>query len=319
MVGPGHDSAMTALLRHRLAVHDIVTIDDATACGLDRHAIRRMTRSGKLHRVHHGAYVAATTWREATPEDRHLLRARAILDRWQHVALSHMTAVIAHGLPVYGATLDVVHLTRLRRGRVGRRGTVQVHPDLGDPAPVVEAGDRRLPTCTIATAVLQVADWSGLEAGMVAAEAALHTGRVTTEALQQARALVRLGRGRANADLVVRLANRYSESPGETLARLLMLALDIPEPEQQVDIELPSGGIARVDFLLRTLGVVVEFDGEIKYAGADGRSALVREKRREDGIRACGYEIVRLIWSDLSQPACVQRLIHAAASRAARQ
>jgi very-short-patch-repair endonuclease len=54
--------------------------------------------------------------------------------------------------------------------------------------------------------------------------------------------------------------------------------------------------------LLPALRVVVEFDGAVKYQGADGRNALIREKRREDALRALGYRVVRLTWSELRRP-----------------
>jgi hypothetical protein len=40
----------------------------------------------------------------------------------------------------------------------------------------------------------------------------------------------------------------------------------------------------------------------VKYARFDGRNALMREKRREDALRALGYRVVRLTWSDLRRP-----------------
>jgi hypothetical protein len=55
--------------------------------------------------------------------------------------------------------------------------------------------------------------------------------------------------------------------------------LGVGQPEQQVDIHEEHGRfVARVDFLFRKQRVVVEFDGLTKYAGADGREALVAEK-----------------------------------------
>jgi very-short-patch-repair endonuclease len=60
--------------------------------------------------------------------------------------------------------------------------------------------------------------------------------------------------------------------------------------------------VARVDFLLPELGVVVEFEGARKDEGADGRDALVREKRLEDALRALDYRVVRLTWADLHHP-----------------
>lgn len=47
----------------------------------------------------------------------------------------------------------------------------------------------------------------------------------------------------------------------------------------------------------------------MKYAGADGRGALVSEKRREDALRALGYRVVRLTWSDLRRPERVRALL----------
>jgi hypothetical protein len=43
----------------------------------------------------------------------------------------------------------------------------------------------------------------------------------------------------------------------------------------------------------------------VKYEGAQGRGALVAEKKREDLLRQLGYGIVRLVWSDLAVPARV--------------
>lgn len=291
------------------------TAADARACGMDHNALARLVQRGKIHRVDRGAYVSAATWRDATPEHRHVLRATAVLDRYGVVGLSHTSAVVAHGLPTYGLDLGVVHLTRTTRGRVGRVAhspPVQVHPPLTAETRTTVGG---LPVCTVPVAALQVADWYGLEAGLVAAEAALHARLCTTAELRAARDLVRLGRGRAAADRVAQLAGPLSESPGETRTRLLLHTLNIGPVQQQVAFTLPDGRHARVDFLLPDLRVVVEFDGSVKYEGADGRGALVREKRREDGIRATGHGVVRLQWSDLDRPDHVHGLLLAAAPR----
>lgn len=67
----------------------------------------------------------------------------------------------------------------------------------------------------------------------------------------------------------------------------------------QVPICDASATVGRV-----TIGdhVIVEFDGAVKYEGVQGRSALVAEKRREDALRALGYVVVRVTWSDLASP-----------------
>lgn len=306
---------MHTRLRQLLSAATVVTTDDLRACGYDSNAVRRLLAAGVLRRVHRGVMVDAVVWDEATSEERHRLRCRAVLLRYRDVALSHVSAIVAHGLPVFDARLDLVHLSRIDAGRPRRRGAVQVHPRLPGPAVVRTASWPPLPVCTIAVAVLQTADWDGLDAGMVAAEAALHRGLVTAGELQRARAVARLGRGRAAADLVVALAGPHSESPGETRTRLLLRSLGWAMPTQQATCVLPEGGAARVDFLLKDEGVVVEFDGAVKYGGATGRGELVREKRREDGLRAIGLEVVRLTWTDLARPSDVARLLQAAVAR----
>ena len=73
--------------------------------------------------------------------------------------------------------------------------------------------------------------------------------------------------------------------------------------------------MGRVDFLFRAQRTIVEFDGLVKYGGADGRPALIDEKRREDALRSLGYQVVRLTWRDLHDPALVGRLVSAAFAR----
>lgn len=40
----------------------------------------------------------------------------------------------------------------------------------------------------------------------------------------------------------------------------------------------------------------------MKYSGADGRQALVAEKRREDRLRDLGFQVVRVTWAELDRP-----------------
>ena len=76
-----------------------------------------------------------------------------------------------------------------------------------------------------------------------------------------------------------------------------------------------AGEIGRVDFVVGR--VVVEFDGSVKYEGAEGRAALVNEKRREDRLRALGYAVVRVVWADLDHPERVATAVRRAVSLAA--
>jgi very-short-patch-repair endonuclease len=67
------------------------------------------------------------------------------------------------------------------------------------------------------------------------------------------------------------------------------------------------------DLKLDRWKVLVEFDGAMKYSSPD---TLLAEKDREDRIRALGYEVVRLRWSDLARPHLVRQKLLGAIARA---
>jgi very-short-patch-repair endonuclease len=114
----------------------------------------------------------------------------------------------------------------------------------------------------------------------------------------------------------MRETDSRSESVGETRARLLLLDLG-HHVRSQVGISDDTGVVgARVDLLVGDR-VVVEFDGLLKYEGAQGRAALAAEKRREDWLRTLGYEVVRLTWADLARPHRVEALVRSALERIA--
>ena len=75
---------------------------------------------------------------------------------------------------------------------------------------------------------------------------------------------------------------------------MLFASLGLPKVEPQVVIQDRHGRfVGRVDLLFRAQRTIVELDGLVKYGGADGRQALIEEKRRETRcdrwvIRFCG-------------------------------
>ena len=113
---------------------------------------------------------------------------------------------------------------------------------------------------------------------------------------------------------LLREADPACESVGETRTRVLLRDLGL-EVRSQVRISDARGLIGRVDFLVGER-VVVEFDGMVKYGGAEGRRALQAEKAREDRLRDAGYVVVRLVWADLDDPQRVRDLVQRAIRRA---
>lgn len=306
---------MNDLFRTRLqAQHGVITAAEAAACGVAREILARMVARGSLVRVHPGCFVESERMRAAGPEQRHALRAMAVVRRYagRHAA-SHVSALALHGLPVVDVHDEVVHVTRTTPGHGRRTRAVVIHAARTVLPARQVSGVLSAPP---ALAVVQATAAAGLVTGLAAADRALHTGRVTVEQLRKAFALSQVTHGVGEVRTMLDMADARCESPGESWSRVVFRSVGLPEPELQVPIADEDGWVfAEVDFLFRGQRTIVEFDGALKYAGADGRDALVREKRREDRLRSLGYAVVRLTWADLAEPARVNRLVRAAFAR----
>jgi hypothetical protein len=98
------------------------------AAGFTDSEVRRQRKAGTLQLVRRGAYVRTDDAELREREVRHALAVRAELPRLAASAVvSHSSAALLHGLPVWGLPLERVHVTRRRRsgGRVGT--AVHVH------------------------------------------------------------------------------------------------------------------------------------------------------------------------------------------------
>lgn len=318
----------------------VVTTAELERHGVGAAALRTLRRDGVLTRVARGVY-ADTTRLEPPPEEvarrgrarvaqeAHLLRLEGLLRSYGAVAgASHQSAALAWGLPVLVTQLDRVHLARTRPGGTGRRHEgFTIHRCEHEDAFTVHAGRALV---VPALAVIGTAMNGGLDAGVVTADGALRSGRTTLAELLVWLDRLRHHPGLSTARKVVSLADGSVESPGESLLRLILLALGITFRTQHW-IRVADGSFYRVDFYLPELGVVLEFDGLVKYGvgprpeeapagwAAGSRTArpepLVQEKVREDAIRAEGFGVGRVVWSGLRQ-AVVSSTVASAAAQA---
>lgn len=290
---------------------------EALAVGYDQKTITRLARCGTFHRVRHGAYTFGDAWESATAEQRHRITARAVLRTAKADALlSHVSAALEYGLPIWDLPLGEVHTTRLD-GHAGRREAgIRHHQGLLGP------GDRHevkgIPVTSPARTAVDLTTMTDAEHALVPINAMLHEGLMTTEDF-----LTRLGQAEHWPDtlsghVVKRLLNPKCESPGESRTDYLCWAQGLPRPEAQVEIFDDHGRfVARVDFAWPDHGVFLEFDGRVKYEkllrpGEDAADVVIREKRREE--RACevtGWRCIRITWSDLAKPEQLARRIRA--------
>lgn len=280
----GESGAVNDLLLARAsALGGVFTAADALACGYDRQSLSRLVSRGEAVRIARGAYAGRDIHAAASPEQRHRLMTRAVVERFAgRVAASHYSALNLLGLPLWRAPLGQVHVARIGAGPGRRNSRLHIH----SPYP---------------------ADAYCLADGL---------GLVTDEQLRGG--LMRLTRHPSvrEARLAVDLADGRSESPGESRTRLVLRSLALGAVVPQVEIRDHSGRlVARVDFLYEQQRTIVEFDGLVKYSGAHGREALVAEKRREDRLRDLGFQVVRVTWAELDRPGLLQHRIQAAFTR----
>ena len=279
------------------------TTADASACGHDSVSLSRLLRRGVIVRVGPLAYVDGRLHRGSRPQQRHALAARAIVRSFDgRSAASHYSALALMNLPIYGASLSTTHVVRAVDQQSRRRGTLIVHRSYG-PDALCSVG--RTLSVVPALAVIGTAMACGIQSGVVAADAALSRAMTTPEELAHWVDRLTHRPMLERARRAVELADLRSESPGESRTRVVLTGLGYADLEPQVKVTDGQRIIARVDLMVRGL-LVIEFDGAVKYEGAQGREALVAEKNREDELRQLGYGIVRLVWSDLVDPARVQ-------------
>jgi very-short-patch-repair endonuclease len=271
-----------------------------------------MVSNGQLERHTRGIYL--------TPGDRHrpdthALLTRAFLDDDPFAYASHHSALALHGVALFDVPWRQIHLIERR---YTSRGLIGHHRHVLRPGDTVTEVDGYR-TVGVPLALAQVAARFGVTSGLVSLDNALARGLCTRDDVETIVKSGRLRRGVVSARRALELADGRAESPGESRLRAI-----IAETKWKYDLQVNVGGPGygyRVDMLVEGV-LVVEFDGKVKYAGADGREALVAEKVREDYIRSQGYGFMRVIWQDLDDPSSIRRrlfnnLLLARAGRAA--
>lgn len=304
------------LIARAQALKGVFSTADARAAGVNANDLRALVRAGTAVRVAPRAYVLGRAHAAATmPEELHRLETLAVLRSFDNrVAASHHSALALHRLPFWRVNTDEIHVCR-RTGRSSRvRGRLHIHESV-TASPLMTSQLSGELTTSPALAVIGTAMANGVEAGVVAMDAALHAAKTSEDELTVMLSRMRLTPGITSARQALSLADARAESPGETRTRLILTSIPgSPEVLPQFEVRTPGGElVGRADFRVGTK-VLVEFDGRAKY-GMDGRRReddLWAEKLREDRLRALGYVVVRLVWADLDRPrAVIQRVLAA--------
>lgn len=290
----------------------MVLLSDLAAIGLDADARQRLVSS--LHRLTRGAYSID---KPGTPEQEHLMRTVAALARRREGPMaSHVSAAVVQQLPLHLADLSLVHLTGPNPPH-SARARVVMHK-----AHVAATMVRGLPVTPVARTVVDCARILSRDAGVAMADFALHEGLTTATELQAALADCS-GRGVSRVRPVLTLADRRSESVGESLTRLICRDAGISVTPQVWIRDSRGEPFARVDLLVDGLPVVIEFDGATKYSRNDDRpvdpaAKHWEEKVRRERLEDQGYIVVTIYWKMLATPQLVVGRIKRGMARAAR-
>jgi len=294
----------------------------ALECGYSLQEVRDRVRAGRWERVRHGQYAEVVDVSALPPWDRQLRRHRLLVHaamnslRPGSVAVSHQSALVLHGLPQWGLDLSEVQLSRLDgRRHGGAVAGVRYHRGRLSPADLTERDG--LPVTALARAVLETACTASFEAAVVIVDAALRDHAVGEEELLRLLGVTEFWPGSPTARSAIGFGDGRSESVGESRLRVLMHNYGLPRPVLQAVYEDEDGVIARVDFDFPDYETVVEFDGRLKYGGGSSE-VLVREKVREDRLRALGLQVVRTSWSDFDDPSRTAARIRSAFARSRR-
>jgi hypothetical protein len=289
-------------------LHGVFLRGEALAHGYDDKTLFRGMHDGILRRVRHGCYCFTDQWQPLDSRDRHLILARAVLRTTPGpVALSHTTALLAHGVDVWGADLRRVHVTRLGGGRGRIERDVVHHEGRCADEDVVLVDD--LPVLEPARALIEAGTILTVESALVSADSVLHQELCTPDALFRRFEVIHQWKGSQRLHVVLKHMDGRAANAGESRSRHMIWRHGLPRPILQYEVHDEWGHlVAILDFAWPAHRAFGEFDGRKKYLehlhpGEEPSDAVFREKRRENRVRELTqWRGVRWDWSDLQQP-----------------
>nr|WP_300151103.1 type IV toxin-antitoxin system AbiEi family antitoxin domain-containing protein [Propionicimonas sp.] len=293
---------------------DVTRARELRTQGTSPQALDRLTRTGQLRRVRHGAYAS-----ELGADD--LVRHRQLIaGTWPLLGdlavLSHATAGVLHGLPLWNGMLDRVSITRPSGGHGRVRTHLRVHVAPLARSEVTEMDGFRV--TSLERTAIDLARSLPYERGVAVLDAALH-GRADRTAMTAIATQAGRRSGVATARAALAFADGRSESVGESISRIRLCEAGLPAPELQVDIFDEDGNwVARSDVGWVSRGVLGEFDGKVKYRGPQEEVATVvmQEKRREANVRDLGWVMARWGWDVLGDRQTLRHRVEVAFGQA---
>jgi hypothetical protein len=278
----------------------LFTSADALAAGYRPDQVRRLVARGQWVRLRRGIYAdrLLLDFCSGDPTRRHAVDlSAAVLAAGAETHVSHESAAFLHGIATFERYDERPRLTRPITAGPPRRLTGGELHMAGLPA---DHRTRRhdVPVTSAARTAVDLARGGSFRDGVVVADAALSAGIATRADLRKVLVDCATWPGIRRAARVVEFAEPKTESPAESIARVVCFEQGLPPPRPQVVLNDGTVDLARVDFYWPEHATVLEIDGLAKYDGRDP-GALMREKLRQQRLEELGLIVVRATWHQL--------------------
>lgn len=295
-------------------------------------AVRRLQRAykaGLLRRLASGVYFPSAQWNALRGSEKLRLLALATMPAGARGIITGAAAIALHNqwLIHAGKELRIIGGTRHFGGALG----VRRHESLIDDCDITDLHGRQV--STLPKAVFDEACLANvtndLSSSVVAIEGARRAG-VSVEDFELVSERYPRTRGIKGFRAVLAQCHGRVETPGEAVCKALLISMGLrcgvtvsdeldvfAEPSgpleffEQVNIVrvLPDGNlllIGRVDFFVPAIGLVIEFDGEVKYVPGqvnatsdDVSMTIAHEQRRHRLMLSMGLAVEHVTWRDV--------------------
>ncbi len=270
-------------------------------------------RRGRLIRLRRGVYLASASWPQ-DPTAQHLMLARAEVVAAPQAVISRQSAALVWGLPSPGwhpwHTFPIAISLPAGAGHRARSNGAQHHVEqlpaehlARDPEGYAVTGLVRtaidlsaglpLPEALV---ILDAAARQLCTAFVVSPRRSDYSNPRLVEASRDQLADVARSRRRTGLSSAIGLAEPGRESAAESLSAGHFHLAGLPTPRFQAPVRTPIGTLFP-DCLWEPQGLIGECDGAVKYA--EGSSAFVAEKEREQALRDLGYGVVRWLAKEI--------------------
>lgn len=276
---------MNSIVTLNAAIH---TREQLLTSTYSARGITRACKNSELLKLARNIYIPAQKVQNLKPWERYTLKVLTRYRASPSTVFSHRSAASLLGLALPSHPDHKVHVYCDAHSRGTHDGVVK-HPRLTAETPHLVTGVGAIVT-DVATTVIDCAHGLSFREASMVADSALAQNMISLEELTEKMAAFNR-RGHRRVHRVAGSLSALSESPGETLVRLLLDELGIRYVQQY------WVGNYRADFYLPDYGAFIEFDGVMKYSEFGEYVEVLRAERdRERSFLNSGARIFRVDW-----------------------